>query len=916
MNGRPRLAILAASLCALGLLLLALPLAGQMVGSGGASSNGNAISIQGKPVVTTAPATNNVLTFNGTAWAPAALGTGSAIWSGIAAPTGNLALAMAGYTTTLTWGTTSGTTPLFEVTDTADDTGTGVLLRVTTASGSTEIPIQFDANGNGVQLTDAGLLTTVGSGQINATELRGVGVSSAAPTTNQVLTYNGSTWIGEAATGGMANPMTAAGDLIVGGTSGAPARLALGASGDCLTSNGTADVWGACGSGGGSSLGWTGNGISGTATPSTISLGANLSGSLASSTLTLSASAPFSAITGGANTAAAMVVGSGATLEPSGSGVISASELEGTTVSPTAPSAGQVLTFSGGAWVPMTAAGCVNVQSYGAVGNDSTDDTAAVQNAITAAQAAGGGCVFFPPTGSKYLITGELILPDNTGNNPPTQNAFELMGSGAGMDGSNAGGPPVGGSQLDLRASTTAAPGAPTVTPTTGTGSLAAATYYVKITFVDNIAGTQGETTPSAETSSVLSAAGELTVTSPTGDGEPYAYNVYISTSTGTETLQNGSPIALGTNYVQSAALASGAALPATNTTTAPKILSLGRGTLDVYGLALTDYGTDCAPFLETTNTTLNIRGVSFWGAKPAATACNDGLILGAANPSLTPTANAYSLFQGYGTVILGNFFGQTRRAIWAGTAANSVMIEDNTVWEDSGDSQTNEGAISFHCASGGGECDRDFITGNLIEVTNYPSGMYFDYVTNAYVAGNQFWDPTSATSQFIYADSNDGYFTVLDANPVSSKPLFNSGAPTTFEVISSGSGGAASTFTNPVTFRGNIQTDAAINAQGVVGFTGNWSLRYLAETASYSLSQIDQVVTFDCSAGCTATLPTAVNANGQTHCVVQTGTSAVTVDPQSGDSIDGTTSYDLNAQYTEACFISDGGHNWWKYSQ
>ncbi|MFE2916566.1 glycosyl hydrolase family 28-related protein [Kitasatospora indigofera] len=44
-----------------------------------------------------------------------------------------------------------------------------------------------------------------------------------------------------------------------------------------------------------------------------------------------------------------------------------------------------------------------DVKQYGAVGNGSTDDTAAVQAAITAAATAGGGTVYFP--GGKYLVT-------------------------------------------------------------------------------------------------------------------------------------------------------------------------------------------------------------------------------------------------------------------------------------------------------------------------------------------------------------------------------------------------------------------------------------------------------------------------------------------------------------------------------
>ena len=45
------------------------------------------------------------------------------------------------------------------------------------------------------------------------------------------------------------NPMTTAGDLIVGGTLGIPIRLGVGTNGQVLTSNGTSIVWGAGGSG-------------------------------------------------------------------------------------------------------------------------------------------------------------------------------------------------------------------------------------------------------------------------------------------------------------------------------------------------------------------------------------------------------------------------------------------------------------------------------------------------------------------------------------------------------------------------------------------------------------------------------------------------------------------------------------------
>jgi Pectate lyase superfamily protein len=74
---------------------------------------------------------------------------------------------------------------------------------------------------------------------------------------------------------------------------------------------------------------------------------------------------------------------------------VTATTLDGVAVSGT-PSAAQVLmatSSSAGTWVPRE----FNVMAFGATGNGTTDDTAAIQAAINACGAAGGGTVFFPP---------------------------------------------------------------------------------------------------------------------------------------------------------------------------------------------------------------------------------------------------------------------------------------------------------------------------------------------------------------------------------------------------------------------------------------------------------------------------------------------------------------------------------------
>ena len=54
----------------------------------------------------------------------------------------------------------------------------------------------------------------------------------------------------------------------------------------------------------------------------------------------------------------------------------------------------------------------VSVKDFGAVGDGSTNDTAAIQAALTAAGVTGGN-VYVPGTGTFYKITDQLVIPDN-----------------------------------------------------------------------------------------------------------------------------------------------------------------------------------------------------------------------------------------------------------------------------------------------------------------------------------------------------------------------------------------------------------------------------------------------------------------------------------------------------------------------
>lgn len=104
-------------------------------------------------------------------------------------------------------------------------------------------------------------------------------------------------------------------------------------------------------------------------------------------------------------------------------------------------------------------------------------------------------------------------------------------------------------------------------------GTLSSTTYYVRITYVNGA----GETLASTEVSFAVGANNVLVVASPAASGAgSYAatgWNVYVSSSTGTETKQNGAtPIAIGTNWTEpTTGLVAGGSLPGSNTTAAPQ---------------------------------------------------------------------------------------------------------------------------------------------------------------------------------------------------------------------------------------------------------------------------------------------------------------------------------------------------------
>ena len=102
-------------------------------------------------------------------------------------------------------------------------------------------------------------------------------------------------------------------------------------------------------------------------------------------------------------------------------------------------------------------------------------------------------------------------------------------------------------------------PNIPTLSQSAG-GSLGATTYYVKLTAVDST----GETTPSAEVHLAVAANNVLVVTLPAAQPTGITgINVYVGTSSGTETKQTASPTAQASTWTEpTSGLVAGASAP------------------------------------------------------------------------------------------------------------------------------------------------------------------------------------------------------------------------------------------------------------------------------------------------------------------------------------------------------------------
>ena len=175
-------------------------------------------------------------------------------------------------------------------------------------------------------------------------------------------------------------------------------------------------------------------------------------------------------------------------------------------------------------------------------------------------------------------------------------------------------------------------------------------------------------------------------------------------------------------------------------------------GSVELDHLTLKDGGSDCTPFIQTTNTTVYVHDVTFSGTASGGSACNDGIVLGGTSTTTTGTGSN-NAFQGYGTVIQSNYFDKIRRGVYARVYANSVIIANNT-WGSSSGATSSAAALDVDSSAAGFSSGITWY-GNLFQMNNYVYGVWFHNGTYSNSGtGNQFWDETSGTT---LADINLG---------------------------------------------------------------------------------------------------------------------------------------------------------------
>lgn len=262
------------------------------------------------------------------------------------------------------------------------------------------------------------------------------------------------------------------------------------------------------------------------------------------------------------------------------------------------------------------------------------------------------------------------------------------------------------------------------------------------------------------------------------------------------------------------------------------KILTLGHGLLEIDHLTLreTTAGTT-TPFLLTTNTTVHLHHLSFYGhtSKSTTTCDQDAIVLGGTSTTVGTTSSAP--FQGYGTTIKDCYFSRIRRGVYGRTYCNATVIRDNTWWNTCGTNLADGAALEL-LGTSGSACSGNLIDGNLFEMPGYVYATKFTYSSKNSLIHNSCFDLAGATVALHKFGANSQQNFILVGFSPDTVPVEDNDGADNRNTYLDPHASQTSRFADPVYFRNDVtfqnpiygapDTNWTLSGQG----TGDLALR------------------------------------------------------------------------------------------
>ncbi|MBL7879185.1 MAG: hypothetical protein JNN23_04895 [Chryseobacterium gambrini] len=188
------------------------------------------------------------------------------------------------------------------------------------------------------------------------------------------------------------------------------------------------------------------------------------------------------------------------------------------------------------------------------------------------------------------------------------------------------------------------------------------------------------------------------------------------------------------------------------------KIITRGLGNLVIEDITLQDISGDNTPFIYAIYTTLRLSRNAFLGDQnKVGSACDQDVIFLGGKDATEIGDNPNGGFQGYGTVIQGNYFNHIRRGLVGQNYCNGIIFNNNIFWFQCGNA--NGGCIKLDGSTSLQTCTGNVFAFNLVEMLNYKHFFEgYDANNNSFISNNLFDAHSATTAYYKFVNSEYNY--------------------------------------------------------------------------------------------------------------------------------------------------------------